>query len=75
MPSESVSENVGGMTEVDEYCIWAKQVGIARECENNSSPATHVIMHRNFMSTCYLKCARCAYYRGDAVDLPLTRRW
>ncbi|KAN0132765.1 hypothetical protein V8E53_009436 [Lactarius tabidus] len=47
-PSESVSENVGGMTEVGEYCIWAKQAGIARECENDSSPATHVIMHGNF---------------------------
>jgi hypothetical protein len=23
------------------------------------------------VSACYLKCARCAYYRGDAVELPL----
>jgi hypothetical protein len=78
-PSEWFSENEGYMTEVDKYCIWAKQVGIARECEDDSSPATHVIMHGKFesgsWSACYLKCARCAYYRDDAVELPLTRRW
>jgi hypothetical protein len=75
MLSESVSEDVGDMTEVDKYCIWAKQVGIACKCENDSSPATHVVMHGNFRRACYLKCDECAYYRDDAVELPLTRRW